>query len=363
MTNKKERWAEYMNKHYTYFLVPVVFGFHKLFFFLTDPYAEPLRERTLLEATVQNIGLILFSFIIINGSIRITNRLNERLPWASTPALRVVVQIFAQLTLSTVWIFIYQFIIVLVLFDINMFTLINSPEFTPEVRFMIWRFFFASAMVSLFTSLIVTGRNFRMQTAEMKLQAVQLKQTATQAELQALKLQLDPHFVFNNFSTLSALIEEDKVLAQSFVENLSRVYRYMIQNIHSDTITLQKEVKFIESYIYLISIRHSDNVRVHVNIPEDYLQKRIPPITLQLLLENAIKHNIATSKQPLDITFSVTDNRLRVCNNLQRIPNPPHSSSQIGLENIKARYRIVSGQEPEIRETSDSFCVSLPLLD
>jgi len=288
MTTRKEQWAEYINRHYKYFLVPVVFGAHKLFFFLTDPYSEPLRTRTLAENIVQNIGLIFFSFIIVHGSINITNRLNVKLPWASTPALRVIVQILAQLMLATIWIFIFQFIIVIVLFDSNIFKVILSTELTSAERFVIWRFFFTSSVISLFVSLIITGRyfriitgrNFRMQTAEMKIQAAQLKQTAMQAELQALKLQIDPHFVFNNFSTISALIEEDKALAQTFVENLSRVYRYMIQNIHCDTITLQKEVKFIESYIYLISIRHSNNVKININISENLMQKRIPPMKI-----------------------------------------------------------------------------------
>lgn len=351
-----------MNKHYPFFLVPVVFGFHHLFFFLTDPFAHPIRERTLYEIAVQNIGLLFFCSIIIAGSMRITNKLNKKLPWANSPLLRILVQIFAQLVLSTVWIFIYQFIIVMVLFDVNMITLINSPEFTPEIRFIIWRFFFASALVSLLASIIITARNFRMLTAEMKLSAAQLKQTAIQAELQSLKLQLDPHFMFNNFSTLAALIEEDKAQAQAFVENLSRVYRYMIQNIHSDTISLQKELKFIESYVYLISIRHGSNVSVAVQVPDEYLEKRIPPITLQLLIENAIKHNIASSRQPLRITLSVFGNALVVQNNLQRIPNATQTSSQIGLENIKARYRIVSGLVPEVRESDDSFSVWLPLL-
>ena len=362
MTTRKEQWAEYINRHYKYFLVPVVFGAHKLFFFLTDPYSEPLRTRTLAENIVQNIGLIFFSFIIVHGSINITNRLNVKLPWASTPALRVIVQILAQLMLATIWIFIFQFIIVIVLFDSNIFKVILSTELTSAERFVIWRFFFTSSVISLFVSLIITGRYFRMQTAEMKIQAAQLKQTAMQAELQALKLQIDPHFVFNNFSTISALIEEDKALAQTFVENLSRVYRYMIQNIHCDTITLQKEVKFIESYIYLISIRHSNNVKININISENLMQKRIPHITLQLLIENAIKHNVASEAKPLTITLFAANNTLLVSNNLQRIVIPPYSS-RIGLENIKSRYRIVSGKEPLIVETTDSFIVELPLLD
>lgn len=363
MTNQKENWIEFGNRYYKFFLVPVVFGLHKLLFFLTDPFAEPFRELSVLEITVQNAGLLLFSFVIVQGSVRITNRLNQRLPWSTTPALRALVQVIAQLFLATVWIIIYQSVVIWILFDKNIFSILNSAAFTPEIRFSIWRFIFASALVSLVTSLIVTGRNIRMHTAEMKIQAAQLKQTALQAELQSLKLQLDPHFVFNNFSTISALIEEDKTLAQTFVENLSRVYRYMIQNIHSDTITLQKEIKFIESYIYLIFIRHGNNVKVDMHVPENLMQKRIPPITLQLLIENAIKHNIATTYQPLTITLTATERELLVCNNLQRIPNSGYTSSHIGLENIKARYRIVIGREPEIVETDKSFCVTLPLTD
>lgn len=361
--SKKEKWVDYINRHYRIFLVPVVFGFHKLLFFLTDPFAEPLRTRTLYETAVQNIGLLIFSVVIIQGSVRITNRLNQRLSWDNTPALRAIAQVFAQLILSTVWIFIYQYIVVRVLYKINIFSVMGSADLTPEVRFAMWRFFFASALVSLIVSIILTARNFRIQTAEMKIQAAQLKEIATQAELQSLKLQLDPHFVFNNFSTLSALIEVDKELALTFVENLSRVYRYMIQNIHHDTITLQKEVKFIESYIYLMSIRHSNNVVVNINISPEHLQKRIPPITLQLLIENALKHNIATTSQPLYISITTHDNTLQVTNTLQRLANLAPSSSKIGLANIKARYSIVSGKEPVITETSHAFTVTLPLLD
>lgn len=363
MITSKTKWIEFINKYYKYFLIPIVFFTHKLLFFLTDPYAQPIRKLTFQESFIQNLGLLFFSFILVYGSVRNVNRLNKRLPWAASPILRLIAQVFVQLMLSTIWIFIYLFVVVKMLFDVNIFSLITSPDLTPGIRFVIWRFFFTSALVSLFVSLIITGRNFRMETAEMKIQAAQLKQIAAQAELQALKLQLDPHFVFNNFSTVSALIEEDKALAQSFVENLSRVYRYMVQNIHSDTITLQREVKFIESYIYLISIRHGDNVRIKVNIPEEFLQKRIPPITLQLLIENAIKHNIASHTKPLNINIGVADDMLRVSNNLQRFSNPSQISTRIGIENIKSRYRIVSGKEPVVIETADDFIVELPLLD
>jgi two-component system, LytTR family, sensor kinase len=359
----KEQRENFINRYYKFLLVPIVYGFHRLFFFLTDPFADPLSPRTLYDIIIQNFGLLVFSFIIITGSIRISNRLNQKLPWANSPALRALVQLLAQLMLATVWIFAYQFIIAYVLYQKNLITIIGASQLPPEIRFLLWRFFFSSIMISLLVSIIITARNFRLKAAEIELDTARLKQTTMQAELQSLKLQLDPHFMFNNFSTLSALIEENKEQAQLFVEHLSRVYRYMVQHIHSDTITLQKELRFIDSYMYLINIRHGDHVTLTVNVPEAFLQNGIPPITLQLLIENAIKHNIASAKQPLYISISIQNDRLVVTNNLQRISGSPVTSSKIGLENIKARYRIVSGLEPEVNESSDSFSVTLPLLD
>jgi LytS/YehU family sensor histidine kinase len=182
--------------------------------------------------------------------------------------------------------------------------------------------------------------------------------------LQSLKLQLDPHFMFNNFSTLSELISEDRALAQAFIEHLSKVYRYMILNIHYNTISVQKELKFIQSYIYLITIRHGKNVVIDIDVPDAALEKQLPPITLQLLIENAIKHNIASESQPLYVSITVDHGqRLVVVNNLQRITGGSIHSSQLGLKNIRERYRLVSGQLPEIHVSDDTFRVLLPLLD
>jgi len=362
MASKKERINNFIDTYYYVILTPVVFLLHKAFVFLTNPFAAIEVKHTAVQSVIQNFGLLLFSFIIVRGSIYISARLNRYLPWVKTPAWRALTQLVAQLALAVVWIGIYQTVIAYFLHDVNILTLVNSEAATPEIKFILWRVFFASILVSLFVSVIITGRAFRLKTDEMALHASELKRIAMQAELESLKLQLDPHFMFNNFSALSELIEEDKAQAQSFVEHLSRVYRYMVQNINHDVITLQKELKFIESYNYLINIRHGNNVIIDIKIPESKAQKKIPPITLQLLIENAMKHNIASEGQPLHISIFADDDYLVVTNKLQKIMTAP-LSAKIGLENIKARYRIVSGLEPIIEQTDSSFFVRLPLLN
>jgi LytS/YehU family sensor histidine kinase len=245
------------------------------------------------------------------------------------------------------------------------------PAMTLMQQLDRWRYFIVSIAITIMLNSAVTARYFlrrwrdsMLEAAQLKLHAAELKEIAMRAELQSLKLQLDPHFMFNNFSTLSELISEDRALAQAFIEHLSKVYRYMILNIHYNTISLQKELKFIQSYIYLITIRHGKNVVIDIHVPDAALEKQLPPITLQLLIENAIKHNIASESQPLYVSITV-DNRQRlvVVNNLQRITGGSIHSSQLGLKNIRERYRLVSGQLPEIHVSDDTFRVLLPLLD
>lgn len=359
----RAKFRGYLTRHYKFVLIVNAVLMFYLIAFLVNPFTEFLRFQSLYDLLVQLSGIVLFCSITIEGSINITNYLNKKLPWDNRPWLRVLVQLMAQFALAAIWISILRFFMAFLFYQVNLFEVFQSPDFTAADKLNFWRYTFASILLSLLVSFAIAARNFRITTAELKLNAAKLSQIAMQAELQSLKLQLDPHFMFNNFSTLSALIAEDKTLAQSFIDHLSKVYRYMIVKIHSDTVELQKEIKFIQSYVYLIKIRHGDNVMVSIDIPEHFMNRKIPPITLQLLIENAIKHNIASAAQPLEISIAMKDENLVVRNTLQKLSNPAPVSSKIGLENIKARYRIVSGLEPVIEEANGVFSVALPLLD
>lgn len=201
------------------------------------------------------------------------------------------------------------------------------------------------------------------QSNELNSLSHELRETALQAELKMLKLQLDPHFLFNNFSMLTQLIQTNKEDALLFLGNLSRVYRYVLASSKKDMTSLEEELKFVENYFHLIKIRHGETVNLTVSISDTDRQKGIPPVTLQLLIENTIKHNIATVKNPLLIRIESTgDGYITVKNNLQRI-NINYPETGLGLTNIAERYMLLGGIKPEILEQNDEFAVRLPLLN
>ncbi len=202
-----------------------------------------------------------------------------------------------------------------------------------------------------------------IESNKLEIHTHQLKESALQAELEVLKLQLDPHFLFNNFSILTQLIETNPKVAQDFLSNLSRVYRYILTTAKKDVVSLEDELKFVDMYFHLIKIRHGETIYLDVNINEADKRKGIPPVTLQLLIENAIKHNISTTKQPLRLSInSCGDGTIVVKNNLQPI-NIDYKSTGMGLQNIRERYLLLSGENLEISNSDTFFEVKLPLLN
>jgi two-component system, LytTR family, sensor kinase len=333
--------------------------------FILNPYASVWKELFICNKPELALDLsisFLFCWLIIEASIRIAKWLERFLPWTRSPFLRFVVQTLL-IVASTLFLLFVQGQIYEWIFD--------DMPLTQQELLETWQFFVAVIIVSLFVSAIHTGHYLLnrwkasiSEAKDLQLKAMELKEIAMQSELQSLKMQLDPHFMFNNFSTLSELINEDRETATRFLKNLSHVYRYMVQNLKKDIISLSDEVAFVKAYCYLIHIRHADNVQIVFDLNEECLDMYIPPISLQLLVENAIKHNIATQELPLIITIRSNDRQvIKVCNNLQRIPSA-FPATGIGLKNITNRYRILSEELlPVIEETSTRFCVTLALLN
>ena len=188
------------------------------------------------------------------------------------------------------------------------------------------------------------------------------KEIALQSQLQFLKAQIDPHFMFNNFSILSKLIEENPALAECFLSNLSKVYRYIIQNLERTVISVCEEIRFLDSYLYLIKMRYGESVVVHI---EDSLRKEkksIPPACLQLLVENAIKHNGHSPDAPLSIDILRIENHIVVRNLLSPLLSSIESTG-LGQKNIRERYALLSHQEVIIQKTDRDYSVSLPILN
>ncbi|MEM9895285.1 MAG: histidine kinase, partial [Bacteroidota bacterium] len=176
----------------------------------------------------------------------------------------------------------------------------------------------------------------------------------------ALKKQINPHFLFNSFNVLSSVIETDSKLAVQFVEQLSNVYRYLLQTQEEKTVSLEDELAFIDSYIFLLKIRFGENLLVKKHIEENDL--RLPPATLQLLIENAIKHNEVSRANPLQIELYRENGTLVVKNNKNPKKGKKEESSNIGLANIKNRYELLGQAIPQIEDLEEEFRVKIPLI-
>lgn len=189
-----------------------------------------------------------------------------------------------------------------------------------------------------------------------------LKQMSVQQEFDVLKSQVNPHFLFNCFNTLSSLINEDAKKAEVFLDELSKVYRYLLRNNEAGLSTLQNELRFIESYFRLLKTRHGDAVHFQVESDRRYDNYLLPSLSLQLLVENAVKHNVLSKNKPLIIDiFTTAGNKLVVNNNLQRrtIKGP---SNRIGLDNIRTKYDLLGQKGFHILEDAKNFTVVLPLI-
>jgi sensor histidine kinase YesM len=182
-------------------------------------------------------------------------------------------------------------------------------------------------------------------------------------EFEQLKQKVNPHFLFNCFNALSSLITEDKNKAEKFLDELSKVYRYLLRNNEDGMSTLESEMKFIESYFQLLKTRHGDAVHLHVNIDEQYNYWLLPSLSLQLLLENAVKHNNVLKTSPLVIEITTTGNGwLSLKNNLQKKTSNA-DSSKLGLKNIREKYHLLNKPDIIIKETVAQFEVMLPLIE
>lgn len=188
-----------------------------------------------------------------------------------------------------------------------------------------------------------------------------LKEQKTSAELAALKDQISPHFFFNTLSTLSAIIRnEKKDSGLEFIQDMSKTYRYTLSSGRQDLVKLNEELDFIRSYIFLLEKRFGNKLKFEIDIPEESLALNIPPMSLQLLIENAIQHNVITRDLPLIVKVFIKDNRVCVENNIQ--VKEVTDSLGLGLENLAKRYRLLSQKEIIIENDKLFFRVKLPLL-
>jgi LytS/YehU family sensor histidine kinase len=188
---------------------------------------------------------------------------------------------------------------------------------------------------------------------------VRLEKDNIEAKYEALRAQINPHFLFNSLNSLTTMVEDNKPVVD-YIQNLSELLRYMLKSGEKELVLLREEVSIMNSYIRLQKMRFPETLNIKVDIPESFYHFAVPPLVLQMLVENSIKHNIISKDKPLIVQIIASGSSISVINNLQR-KSGVDSTGQ-GLINITGRYRFFTTRKVEINETSDKFSVTIPLL-
>jgi len=231
---------------------------------------------------------------------------------------------------------------------------------------MNWSNYFIALAVGIVCNLLATSFNegaaFFEKWRTLVDEAENLKKENLQSQLEGLKGQVNPHFLFNSLNSLSSLISDEPEKAEKFLDEMSKVYRYMLRSNEDGLTTLESELLFIQSYFHMLKTRYGDGLDMDVKVDNQFLHYQLPPLTLQMLVENAVKHNMILKDSPLHILIMTTNSgKLIVNNNLQR-KTKNIISNKIGLSNISKKYQLMKQEEITVQDDGKEFSVALPLL-
>lgn len=293
---------------------------------------------------------ILITVIVWEGNLRIDSWLNRNYSWVLDAKKRFLIQFFVAMIFSAI-------VIYAIMLLYHYITCCGAWE----KRSLMLNSFYIGLAVSFILLTFEVSAQFFNNWKQSLIEVEKYKTQSAQAQLQNLKDQINPHFLFNNLSVLSSLVYKNQDKAVDFINQLSKVYRYLLDNKNLELVTLEEEMTFLRSYIYLLSIRFEDSLKFDIQIDETLFQKTLPPMTLQMLVENAIKHNEVSSALPLVISIHSGVQCIRVFNHLQK-RNMVEGSSKTGLKNIQARYAFMTEEAVIIEDAGDTFSVTIPLL-
>ena len=294
---------------------------------------------------------VVITVLIWEGNLRIDYWLNRRLPWIKRPGTRLAIQFAIAMVYSSL-------ALLIPMKAYNSFLCIIPPEREYLLNRLCLLIALAVSVILLF---VEVSTQFFQNWKSSLLEVERYKTENVKAQLSNLKSQVNPHFLFNNLSVLSSLVYKDQDKAADFIQHLSKVYRYLLDSQQQELVPLKTEMEFIKAYLYLLQIRFDKNLIVNTRLEEEDLKLFLPPLALQILVENVIKHNEVSDEHPLHLEINSQKGILEVRNSLRR-RSMVENVSGTGLRNIMERYRFFSDRAIEVQETMIEFIVRLPLL-
>jgi two-component system, LytTR family, sensor kinase len=313
-------------------------------------WVRSFRFEELSEALNLNITIISLTVVAIFWELlRFYDRyLDKALPFEKNITKRIVV----QLVLGTITGIVFR---ALIYHFGEPHLPFKLDDMFVATTWVLYAFLPSSINLGFFTIHFISRWKKSLIVAE------KLEKEKTQVQFDNLRNQLNPHFLFNALTSLNSLIHEDQALASQFLQQLSKVYRYVLQNKDKTMVTLETELNFIRNYVFLLETRFKDILSISFDIPEEAKDRAIVPVTLQILIENAIKHNIIDPAKPLSISVTVKDDYLEVSNTLQP-KKMVETSNKVGLDNLRTLYGFLTKKPLLISSDDGKFVVSVPLI-
>ena len=280
------------------------------------------------------------------GNTQVSKWLSKYLSWTENPGKRFLFGLLSTFgyTIGSVYILTATF---KWLTDFNV-------EFARDMLY-------TTIPITIAISAFMHSKEFLENWRKAALDAETLKKESAVARYESLKSQVNPHFLFNSLNALTNLVYEDQDKAAKFIKQLSEVYRYVLDSREKETVSIQEELRFVKSYLYLQEIRFGDNLKVRLDL--DNALGNVAPLALQLLLENAIKHNIVSQEDPLFVEMKIKEEFIWVENKLQRKSVSGENSPGMGLNNIRSRYAFLSNKAVIVNESEGKFSVGLPIIE
>ncbi|MDR3024117.1 2TM domain-containing protein [Chryseobacterium sp.] len=322
-----------------------------LFFFLFFN-----NEKTLSTFLITLLLSTMYSFVLGFGNGFINEFLNRKFPWSEATRTRAVLSIISIIIGNFILVYFCNYMNYVVIQKTATIQEFFSAKYGVTNWFMINIALLISAFLHAKSFMEELKKTSRKEVVEQKLIA-----KSANAQFESLKNQLDPHFLFNSLNVLSSLIDENPRQAQKFTASMSKIYRYVLEQKDKELVTVEDEIEFARTYCDLLKTRFEDSVDFTFDVAQEDYQKYVVPLSLQLLLENCIKHNFATSSKPLIIRIFSAGNILCIENNLQ-VREQIKESSGIGLANIVQRYSLLTDRNVFIEKSEDHFKVKLPML-
>ncbi|MDH5474531.1 MAG: histidine kinase [Cyclobacteriaceae bacterium] len=296
------------------------------------------------------IGMLNSSFISFQN-----NKLNKWILWKGKEGFRLITGIAFNFVSALV---ITLMVVLPTLFIMSnvLFGQVVSSFSSLAIKFVIILFF-----GTLVYNVVYLAQYAYNQYAVIQIEVLKNERRQLKLQFEALKSQLSPHYLFNSLNTISYLVYKDANQAENFIRGLAQTYEYILSTNHSKFVLLSEEIEFVRSYNYLLQVRFANNVHLEIDLPDEILSSKIPPLTLQMLVENAVKHNEINEKQPIHIVVKALDNLDLQVVNAKTVSVGQKNSFEIGLSNIRLRYSLLSDKKIKV-DDGEQFKVTLPII-